>query len=469
MTLNLVRKRGIPVLAYSTFDHLTPSSCILTIRHCEDPLQTTLSLLSSIPIHGCDDEQTFTLIYDADNLVSGKTKLGPAAIRLPQDRLHKITRSGNPQLKTLSLTLNDSCSIWGPLSPPSIAPKPGFESSFHQLVQLAGALQIHILFDYSWLHQDQHTRFGCLFSHGEVLTGLRIEENFAKLHRRIDLAVLSSVEDAVGPPSYSDLSNKRPRQREFFLLDRFFDSFLHLLATTSTSPEPPSSKRALLSFTDIDAPSPTEKATPPPSPPAYAPAPEDATRNAVATILPILQSILPELLRPFLAVAPPSPSPPRTNTGSKKLSSLSTLLNARVAAHLEAQQPKLYAGMLDYAEEINSAAGIELQETLEDHRLDIAIANEDGIAELNSVIDEKLLEFKSSTQEIVDELGEHAGRVYTETREKLDELVGKQLASLRRQREELERERKEFEAEKRRPLGRKISRDQSRRAISLPP
>jgi hypothetical protein len=428
-------------------------------------MQTTLSLMSLIPIHGFNDEQPFTLIYDADNLVSGKTKLGPAAIRLPQDRLRKITRSGNPQLKTLSLTLKESCPIWGPSSPRSIAPKSGFEPSFHQLVQLAGALQVHILFDYNWLHQDQHTRFGRLFSHGEELTGLPIEQNFVKLHERIDWIVLS----ANGPPSYSDVSKKRSRRRKFSAFEYILWFNLYHVAATSTSPEPPFSKRALLSSSDLDAPSPTEKATPPPSPPAYAPASEEATRNAVAAILPALQSILPELLRPFFAVAPSSPSPSPKKDDTKKPSSLSTLLNARVAAHLEAQQPKLYAGMLDYAEEINSAAGIELQETLEDHRLDIAIANEDGIAELNNVIDNKLHEFKASTQEIVEELDEHAGKVYTETREKLDELVAKQLASLRHQREELERERNEFEAEKRQALEWRTTRDHNRRATSLPP
>jgi hypothetical protein len=220
MPLNLTPKHGIPVLAYTAFDHLTPWSCTLSVRHCEEPMQTTLSLMVSIPIHGCDDKQAFILIYNADNLVSGKTTLGPATIPLPQDRLNKITPSGSPKLKTLSLTLKETCPVWGPSSSGSIAPKSDLDPSFHQLVQLARALEIHILFDYSQIHRDQHARFERLITHAAVLTGLPVEENFAKRYRRVDWSLINSVKDAVSeaPPSYSDVLNKRSRQCEFFAL-----------------------------------------------------------------------------------------------------------------------------------------------------------------------------------------------------------------------------------------------------------
>jgi hypothetical protein len=220
MPLNLTPKRGIPVLAYTTSDDPTPSLCTLSVRHCDAPMQTTLSLKFSIPIHGYDDKQAFILIYNADNLVSGKTTLGPATIPIPQDRLNKITPSGSPLLKTLSFTLKEPCPVWGPSSSGSIAPKSELDHSFHQLVQLARALEIHMLFDYNQVHRDQRARFKRLITHAAVLTGLPVEENFAKRYRRVDWSLLNAVKDAISeaPPSYSDVSTKRSRQCEFFAL-----------------------------------------------------------------------------------------------------------------------------------------------------------------------------------------------------------------------------------------------------------
>jgi hypothetical protein len=180
--------------------------------------------------------------------------------------------------------------------------------------------------------------------------------------------------------------------------DRTTDFHLQYVVETSTSPEPPPSKRRAPSSPFIEAPSPTEKGTPPPSPPAYAPAYNKATEDVVATILPVLQSILPELIRPLLAVAPLFSAPSSTNIDAKKPSYLSALLDARVAACIDAQQSKIYDGMHDHAEQINNAAGIELEEAFRDHKENIDLAKEDGIMELNdalnNAIDDKLQELQ---------------------------------------------------------------------------
>jgi hypothetical protein len=75
MTYNLINKRGVPVLAYPASDVASQWSCSLVVKHSEARMQATISLQSSLPIHGFDSEQTFTLVYDADNLVHGETCL----------------------------------------------------------------------------------------------------------------------------------------------------------------------------------------------------------------------------------------------------------------------------------------------------------------------------------------------------------------------------------------------------------
>ena len=217
MAHNLVRKGGIPALAYSTSDAASVSSCSLIIRHSEPHMQATISLQFSVPIHGFDDDQSFTLLYDADNLVPGTNSLGPATVSLPQARLDEISRQGNPKPRALSLTLKKPCPVRCPPSSGSVAPKHGFDSRFRQLVDLARATEVHILFDYNWLHRDYHAQFQRLINRPERLTGFRAGNSHTTLYRQADWTVFSPVEEAVSeaPPSYTNASNKRSRQGKF--------------------------------------------------------------------------------------------------------------------------------------------------------------------------------------------------------------------------------------------------------------
>jgi hypothetical protein len=209
-TVHLVAKRGISVLAY-TSDHPTPRLCTLFVRHCDTP-RTTLSLKFSIPIRGFDRKQDFLLIYHACNLVPRKTKIGSTTTLPPPELLEKISRAGSPKLQTLSLTLKETCPVYGPPSSGGIAPKSDLDPSFHQLVQLAGALQIHILFDYHQVHEEQRGRFEGLTNDETVWKGSPVEPPGYQLVNR---SFLILVEDAVSgaPPSYYDVSNKKRLRR----------------------------------------------------------------------------------------------------------------------------------------------------------------------------------------------------------------------------------------------------------------
>lgn len=216
---NNIRKHGFPVLAYSTLEPASPWLCSLLFKHSDKRKQATISLKSSISIHGFEDEQIFMFQYDADNLVPGTSSLGPATIPLPQTRLDEIARQAAPQMRTLSLSIKETCPIWCPPFSGPIAPKPGFDTPFHQLVKLAKATAVHILFDYNWLHKDHQPSFQRFISQEERLTGFPVGAYYAEHYRLADWTVFSPFDAAQAPPSYAECSNKRPRQGKSSILN----------------------------------------------------------------------------------------------------------------------------------------------------------------------------------------------------------------------------------------------------------
>jgi hypothetical protein len=522
MTYNLINKRGVPVLAYPTSDVASQWSCSLVVKHSETRMQATISLQSSLPIHGFDGEQTFTLVYDADNLVPGETCLDHTSMSLTQAQQKEIARQGSPKLKTICLTLKKPCPVWCPLSSGIIAPKHGFDSPFHQLVKLARATEIRIIFDYNWLHRDKQVQFERIVSHPEELAGFTID-NYANRYRQADWTIFSPIEDVASepPPSYTNVANeslikragKHRRQCEFLYPGIFwFMNNTHLAATPSSEANYPSPKRVLLSPAPIYAPSPTEKATtastssprPPYSPVAYTPvyAPSqtekaatvttpgltsarppidyvpdfhDAIKNAVEAVLPgVLQALLPGMLPRFYVDSPspssPSPSPTRRRKldqtpkpNPRSISSLRNLISSRAAAHAEAQLQKIYDDTLDHATDLRNEADTEFRDFLENEKFDVTMARDDGVEELNRMFDEKVEEFRDCTAEILESVEERAEMVYVDVCDRLDDLVGKEKTYLKRERALLEGDRKRFEEERR-----NAARDRGRRAISLP-
>lgn len=214
MIYNLVRKSGIPVLASLASDGASQWPCCLAVKYLEARMQATISLQYSLPIQGFDDKQTFTLLYNADNMVPGNTSVQPPPTSLPQDRLHDIARQGNAHLKMLSLTLKAPCPVWCPPSPGPILPKEGFGAAFAQFVKLASATQVHVLFDWNWLHKDHCARFEHLIRHPEQLTGIPVDPSSARHFKLADWSVLGPVDDIASeaPPPYIEASKKRPRQ-----------------------------------------------------------------------------------------------------------------------------------------------------------------------------------------------------------------------------------------------------------------
>jgi hypothetical protein len=191
----------------------------LVVKYSEEPTQLSFYLQCTTFIHGFDDEQTFTLIYDADNLMHGATSLNYVTTPLPHGQLTSIARAGNPQPRVLALTLATPCRIRCPPSTGALASKRGFEAPFHRLAKLAQATTIDILLDYNWVHANNRPLLERYFNQPRVFAGF---SNGTDGHRYADWAVFSTVEEERGPPpSYANAvdtgaAQKRPRHSALF-------------------------------------------------------------------------------------------------------------------------------------------------------------------------------------------------------------------------------------------------------------
>ena len=216
MVRYLTSKKGVPVLASAREDGAAQSSCVLVAKYCEQPLQISFFLQYTTFIDGFDNEQTFVLIYDADNLIHGATSLKTATAPLPHDQLTSIARAGNPQIRVLTLTVARPCRIRCPpsSSTSTLMSKGGYEAPFHRLVKLAQATEIDILLDYNWVHADNREPLECFFTQPNVFAGFPDGNDG---HRYADWAVFSIIEERdAPPPSYAnvvdtDASRKRSR------------------------------------------------------------------------------------------------------------------------------------------------------------------------------------------------------------------------------------------------------------------
>jgi hypothetical protein len=464
MVLSLVRKEGVAALAYSANDVSVLWPCSLKILHSD--AQFVVSLEHSYSIHGFDDKQLFTLRYEGDNLMPGKTSLGDVDISLPDGSLHDIARHGQPRLRTLSLTLKTPCSVWCPHSFGN--GMSSLETSFHKLSTLARATDVRIVFDTNWLGKKNLARLRSAVEASRQLTGVPVIPQFARLYQQADWSIVSSIqgaksgphrptgdltskavpsiEDAVAgappfedaiydaPPSYAQVSNKRSRNsKSSSRTQHQHIADAHRLARTSLTPDSPPPKRLLQDPTCVPSPtehassasSPSSKSTPSSTATVQVDIFQDIVTSAVQKVLPdMLREQLPSILQDFLPgmLADPSPSPslspiPRSSQSADTLAQhrrtlnkkptpaavIRTVISTATKTHLQ----KFLTDALDEAyeqvSELHNSASVEFEEHLDDTRLDFAMLKEDHIAAFNEDCNEKLVEFKERLVEGKDE------------------------------------------------------------------
>jgi hypothetical protein len=209
---------NITALAYPLSDPTSLCACTLVLRHDEQRRQATILLKVTIPLHDLDGQHDFVAQYDADELKPGTTTLRPGTVSLSEAQQQKLARHAKPQMRTLSLSLHKPCKVWCPRLP-SIAPKPDFEASYRQLVELVKATEVRVVFDNNWLHKYLRQRFERLFQGEAALTGYPVHEYYNDKCNLADWTVfrpaeniaadaVPSVDDAA-PPAYESSSNKR--------------------------------------------------------------------------------------------------------------------------------------------------------------------------------------------------------------------------------------------------------------------
>lgn len=176
-----------------------------------------------------------------------------------------------------------------------------------------------------------------------------------------------------------------------------------------------------------------------------------------------LARILPNIVSSLLAEEPPAVS-------LDPIASLRTLVSDRLAAAAEAHLQKLYDETIEYAHDLRNQADGEFEDVIADHKIDIAAIKDDGIDEMNRVVNDKLCELKEQAQDIVDDAAEKmqdgALGVYDSIDDKLIAMLDKHDAYLRRQRELGLSDRWNLDERSRR--GRNTWDDRSQRAISSP-
>lgn len=219
MTNPNLGKQGIPVLASLTLEPLS-LPCSMRIFYNQPYKQLTIALRTSIALQGYTGQQTFIAQYDADNLLPATTTtVDSATVHLRDDRRSTIVRNVDPQITTLTLSVRQPCPLWCPrLEILASQAEPKSVASFNELVALAKATTVHIVFDYKWLHRDTQSAFQRLVKGKERLIGYPLERHYAKPLIRKDWTVFGPIDTAIALSSSSQKTHKRPRQGKFNMI-----------------------------------------------------------------------------------------------------------------------------------------------------------------------------------------------------------------------------------------------------------
>jgi hypothetical protein len=202
-------KIGVPVLVYAEPSEIDEPWLLGSLSINQSSTRNEISLLvtTSISLPGSGKTLNFVLGYDADNLVPGTTALATNAGSCDAAWLEKIARDGVPKMHTLSLTLKSACSIW--------YMRQALPTTCWQLVEIAKAVKVHLIIDFSWLQQSYHSCIRRLVSNSTGLSGSPVGATLAQFERG-DWTIFQPPEATNEPlnelPAYVETSTKRSRR-----------------------------------------------------------------------------------------------------------------------------------------------------------------------------------------------------------------------------------------------------------------
>jgi hypothetical protein len=261
MAHDLLRKGGIPALACvaSALDDALFLKCTFQVKFDQTNARATFTLRHDFYLPEGADTQSFTLIYDADNLVPTTTQCQTLARTLSERESHVVARNPTtpPNLRVLSLHLRQPCPITCPSVPSSLVSKASCDAPSQPFVDLAKSTEIEVAFDLKWITPKQVKSFTSIISQPELFHGFPVNEKNLRGQRLENWTVFRPDEEAAVSdelPSYTDVVHKRPRQREFY--QRAAESLVLADCDAAVSNTPSPRAKRLFSRG-----SPTEKAT----------------------------------------------------------------------------------------------------------------------------------------------------------------------------------------------------------------
>ncbi|KAH6613077.1 hypothetical protein C7974DRAFT_428796 [Boeremia exigua] len=417
-------KDSVPVLAYLSSQPLS-QSCRMRIFHNNDS-NLSIALYVTVTLHRAAEQQVFVMQYDADNHRENRPAAShpPISKHIPIDRLAEYARHVDPETTTLTLSLMQPAPVWCPRDQ-IMAPQASADSvvAFDELVELARATTVHLVFDYKWLTGAARAAVQRLIKGKLALHGFPLTKYFAKTWERKDWTHFAPASATAHSPT-PEASNKRARS-----------------VSGLSTPSPPA-KRPLAD--NPIAPSPTEVAS---SPPEYAKPGSEADyqtlaiRRVVLRELPaILASTLPAVLPTIFAVPDSDINcfASDASTFSKlELTAAGAAFVPHLVAHLQPQIQDLMERAMSRTGEQREAAMLEFEEHIDDLRLGLVTVKEDGEMEMMRMIDEKT---EGLQQDLEDEGNDIAFRFSAEVSSAADDIANAAAERFRQRLEALERQ-----------------------------
>lgn len=457
MVKNFLRKKGVPAFAYPARDASTPWLCTLKIINSD--AQFAVSLEHSIRVDG--EQQLITLRYEGDNLMPSSMSLEDRDIKVPAEPLFGTLRQGSPEVRILSLTLKQSCSVWYPKEYSKL------DISFHRLLTLARATEVCICFDTRWLGENT-AEFQEIVRGSREFVGVPLIPQFTNLYQKADWQILNFIPAAEpracipseDPVSGTILSIEDVRAEAPPLEDVVHDNpppYAHVLGKHSRpdfspTPDAQDSKRARKyscssSETEHATPAPPLRAESTASSTATVPADlfQEAVTSAVENMLShvlkteltqVVKQELPRVVADLFRKTPAGHSPSRCLSPAPPCSripnaltnhdatpthnlTLSTMIKRAVttAVH-EAFDETLHETLDEYYNSVS----IDLEEFSGDLKSDWEASNEDHIVRCNDELNEMEAKFNQRLVESLDDFKACADEVVLATENRLNKL-----------------------------------------------
>ncbi|KAL1644022.1 hypothetical protein SLS61_009050 [Didymella pomorum] len=372
----------------------------------KDDKQLSFALYVPVSLYRAEEKQLFVLQYDAGNLQNrSPAALDSASAHIPRDRVKEFTRNTQSDTTTLTLNLKQPAPIWCPLNQ-VIAPQSTTASAtaFGELVELAKATVVHLVFDYKWVTGTQQAVIQRLIKGKVRLEGYSLNKHFTKKWEVKDWTHFApAIAPAIAPADPPEASNKRARP-----------------VSGSTSPSPPL-KRAFLD--DANAPSPTEVAS---TPPEYAKRDSEADfqtqairhvvlRELPAVVAAVLPAALAAALPAALAAALPAvfaaPDPHMNSFDSDastypkiELTTAGAAFVPHLLAHLQPQIQDIVNRALSYTRTQRENVELAFEEDVDEKKLELHEITEAGKMELERTVAHNTDAFRHQLREDGDDI-----------------------------------------------------------------